>query len=374
MSVPPSPLTPPSDPLAKGSAAGSPRVLIARMSAIGDTILTLPVACRLREAFPHAFLAWVVEEKSAAFVVGHPVLDEVIVVPRGWFTKPAEIVALRRRLRPLRLQTALDCQGLTKSALACWLSGASRRIGFAGAHGGELSPWLNNRLVTNRHPHVTDRSLELLGEVGLAGLVGKPGVRWDVPIPAEAVTSVAAKLPSWAQARSFAVINPGATWDSKLWSMDRFGSLAARLGETLGMKTLVVWGGKRELNDAQHIANNSDGWAELAPATTLRELAAVLSLARLVVSSDTGPMHLAVAVGAPTVGLHGATRPQDCGPYGAPHLGLLKQFQAGGRRERRQADNSAMLAISVDDAWHACRQVLERSAMPTDSLRIAKAS
>ncbi len=336
-----------------------PRVLIARMSAIGDTILTTPVVCRLRDRFPGAYIVWAVEQKSARFIQGHPAIDETIVLPRGWFVSPKSVHALRRRLKPMRFDVAIDCQSITKSALACWLSGAPLRIGCSGQYGCELSPWLNNRLVEPRRPHLTDRTLELLAPLGMEA-AAKPyePVRWDLPRTPGAEQSVA----KWAPTEAFAVINCGATWDSKLWEMERFGAIAQRLGQRRGLPSIVVWGGQHERAWAETIVATSGGWATLAPPTTLPELAALLRQSRLLLSSDTGPMHLAVAVGTPTVGLFGATHPDACGPYGLPHEAVLKRFHDGGRRDRRNADNSAMREITVDDAWAACQRVLDRTA------------
>lgn len=339
-----------------------PRILIARMSAIGDTILTTPVACRLRDAFPHAHITWVVEQKSSRFIEGHPAINETIRLERGWFLTPKSVVSLAQRLKRQRFDVALDCQSVTKSAYACWLSGAPLRIGLKGQYGAELSPWLNNRLVEPRRPHLTDRSLELLVPLGFtAAEEPYETVRWDLPLCPGAEQAVAA-WPEVDADQGFAVINPGATWDSKLWEMDRFGQLAAQLGESRGLRTLVVWGGDREHTWAKEIATASDGWATVARPTTLQELAALLREARLVVSSDTGPMHLAVAVGTPTVGLFGTTHPDDCGTYGLPHESVQKRHHDGSRRERRQADNSAMREIQVSDAYRACERVLDRTA------------
>ncbi|MEQ8847552.1 glycosyltransferase family 9 protein [Botrimarina sp.] len=342
------------------------------MSAIGDTILTTPVACRLRDAFPDALIGWVVERKSSRFIVGHPAVDETIVLDRGWWVTPTKIEATKRRLSGFCFDVAVDCQSVTKSALACWLSGAKLRIGLRGQYGGELSPWLNNRLIEPRRPHLTDRSLEMLAPLGV-GAAGEPyeSVRWDLPASPGAEKAVA----RWAPAdEPFAVINPGATWDSKLWEMERFGRVAERLGRERGLRSFVVWAGDREHAWARLISRHSGGWAEVAPATSLDELAALLRQARLMLSADTGPMHLAVAVGAPTVGLFGSTRPEDCGPYGAPHLAVQKRFQSGGRRARRKADNSAMREITVDDAFRACQRVLDRTAARYPNAPIAMAS
>src|SRR5262249_2410437 len=123
----------------------SPRILLVRLSAIGDVIHGMPIAAAIRRQFPQAFLAWAVQEKSAPLLEGHPAIDERIVLPRGWLRSPSNIWRVRQQLRKLDFDTAIDAQGLTKSAAAAWLSGARQRIGMDGRWGRELSRWLNNR-------------------------------------------------------------------------------------------------------------------------------------------------------------------------------------------------------------------------------------
>ena len=337
------------------TASTAPRILIARMSAIGDTILTLPVACALRAHFPDAFLAWVVEEKSAAMVLGHPCLDQVLVLPRGWFTSPRGLWAARTSLRALRVDTTVDCQGLTKSALACWLSGARRRIGLHGEHGRELSPWLNNQLIDTRRSHVIDRSLELLTPLGIE----QPAVQWQLPIDDGARQRMREAVARLGLTGPYAVINPGATWSSRLWEMDRFGSVAQHLGTKHGLPTLVVWGGTRERVAAEQIVAGSGGHAVLAPPSSLLELGALIEGGRLFLSADTGPLHMAVAVGTPSIGLCGTTRPEDSGPYGSPHVALQVEYHGGSHKERRRADNRAMRLITVDIVCRQCDALLE---------------
>ena len=354
----------------------TPRILISRMSAIGDTILTTPVACRLRERYPKAFISWVVEEKSSQFVVGHPALDEVLVFDRGWYVSAKGILSARRKLKKLNVDIAVDCQSTTKSAMACWLSGAKTRIGLKGRYGSELSPWFNNRFVEPRQPHIVDRSLELLGVIGIDHFVGDKidtNLAWRLPIDHQADETMNAWLDS-NQLEQYAIVNPGATWESKRWEMSRFGEIVSRLGQQRGLRTVIVWGGKKERQMAEEIRTAGSGWGILAPNTSLHELASLISGARIMVSGDTGPMHLAVAVGTPTVGLHGATHPLDCGPYGTPHAGVLKKLVEGNRRQRRSADNSAICEISVDDAWRACVGVLDRTAHNYPNPPVAMAS
>jgi len=319
-----------------------PRILISRLSAIGDAILTLPVANALRERFPDAHLGWVVESKSAPMVRGHEALDSVIELRRGWFTSVSGIREARQQLREHDFEIAIDCQGLTKSALAGWLSGARSRIGYAGRHGGELSRWLNNTLVTPVFTHVTDRSLELLTSLR----IHQPKVRWRLPVPRPA-RLWAARWRRGIGGVPLAVLNPGATWDSKLWEADRFAATARIIADRFGYRSVVVWGSFEERLMAERIVDAAAGTALLAPDTDLHHLAALIETADLFVSGDTGPLHIAVAVGTPTIGLYGATRPGDSGPYG--QVAIQKRYESGSRRHRRSVGNRAMRAIGVDD-------------------------
>lgn len=332
-------------------ARPKPRILISRMSAIGDVVLTLPVACALRDHFPDAYLGWVVESKSAPMVRGHRALDTVIELPRGWFTSPAGIAAARAALLAHRFDVSVDCQGNTKSSLAGWLSGAKQRIGFGGRHGGELSRLLNHDRVRPVFSHVTDRSLELLTPLGVV----HPTVRWDLPLP-DSSTRWAAQFRRSLPPGRIVTLNPGGSWPSKLWEADRFAATARYLTDRYGYHSLVVWGSFEERLMAEQIVESSRGTATLAPDTSLHSLAALIGTTDLFISGDTGPLHMAVALGVPTIGLYGATRPGDSGPYGQPALQV--EYESGSRRHRRKADNRAMRAIGVEhvcgliDQWH----------------------
>jgi ADP-heptose:LPS heptosyltransferase len=141
----------------------TPRILIVRLSAIGDVIHGLPVLCALRKALPQAYLGWVVEGRSGEVLDCHPALDTLVRAPRGWLKSPREVWQLRSRLRELQFDIAIDLQCLTKSAVAAWLSGASRRIGKAGLDGRELSRWFHNEFVVAGGGHVIEHYLRADG-------------------------------------------------------------------------------------------------------------------------------------------------------------------------------------------------------------------
>jgi lipopolysaccharide heptosyltransferase I len=329
------------------------RILIVRLSAVGDVVHGVPVLNALRAAFPQAFLAWVVEQRAASLLRGHKSLDELIVVPRGWLKSPAAVWRLRRRLRSMRFDLTIDLQGLTKSAVAAWLSGAPRRIGFGGANGRELSPWLNNQRVVSTARHVIDCNLELLRPLGIES----PEVRFDLPESPDDGAAAERIIREAKLEGRFAVINPGAGWPSKLWPPERFAAVARHLGGR-GVPTVVVWGGQQERDWAAGIVAGSDGYGRLAPATSLTELAALARRACLFIASDTGPLHIAAAVGTPSIGLYGPMSGQRNGPYGSKHVILQPRQFEGTSRQRRHAPAELMAAITPEMVCQGCDQSL----------------
>ncbi len=329
----------------------APRFLISRLSALGDVMHSLPVLCALRDAMPEAFIGWVVEGRNGELLRGHPALDELIVVKRGWLKSWSAVRELRRKLQSLRFDTAIDIQGLTKSAIVSWLSRARTRIGYAGVDGRELSPWLNNVPITPTAIHVVDRNLELLTPLGIA----RPKVRFDLP-----ETSQDAAMAERLATQDYAVINPGAGWKSKLWPRDRFAAVARHLAERHSLRSLVVWAPGEEKAWAEEIVALAAGHATLAPPTTLTELAAICRRASLLISSDTGPLHIAAAVGTPCIGLFGPMPAERNGPYGSSHIAIQQMQFTGRSRDRRNAGPESMNAISIDHVSRACDELLHQ--------------
>ncbi len=351
------------------SQQAAPRFLICRLSAIGDCILTMPLACALRDHFPNAEITWVVQGPAASLLEGHSGIDRVLRISKQQLRSPAGLWSLRKLLRTFQFDVALDPQGLTKSSFMAWLSGTRRRIGFRPPVGREVSSWLNNELVESQSQHVVERYLELLRPLGVA----TSQVRFDVPRSPAAEQAMQPFLSQPEVRNGFAVINPGAGWDSKLWPTERYVTLAERLGREYSLPTVVVWAGAREQAWAEQIVAESQKAAFLAPKTSLPELAAILRRARLFVGSDTGPLHLAAAVGVRCVGLYGPTRPEDCGPYGAGHQAIQAYYQAGTSRQRRSAANDAMRAISIEMALQGCKMALAGASGESGTGRTAAA-
>jgi len=339
--------------------SGSPRILVVRLTAVGDMIQTEPVVNALRASFPSAFLGWVVEGRGGDLLAGHAALNRLIRVPRHFLQSPAAVLNLRRELRECRFDVTLDVQGLTKSALVAWLAGARRRIGFRRPQAREFSPWFNTEFVAPTRTHLMERYLELLRPLG----VENPPVRSHLPEdPASA-----ARMDRWLDGQgfargTFALINPGAGWPSRIWPTERFAEVARHLGHAHRLPVVVVWAGDQEKAQAARIVSHSGQHARMAPGTSLTELAALCRRARLCVSGDTGPLHLAGAVGTPCVGLYGTTWHEQTQPYGPQHMALQVRKPAGTHRALRTATNEAIAAITIAQVQAACDQLLTRRA------------
>lgn len=291
-------------------------ILIVRLSALGDVIHTLPAVEGLRSACPERPLVWIVERALADLVRTAAPVDEVIAVSlkrwrRRWSaasTRHETRAALGELRRLGRGATAIDFQGLAKSGVLARLSGATDRVTFGRKAVREAAAaWLATRTVdVDPSLHVVEQNRQLAIRGLGAGSDGDFGGLQS--FPADPHGTVAASRP-----QERIVINPGAGRPEKIWATDRFAELGRQLTAAGYGTPLVTWGpGERDL--ALEIV--SAGGGELAPATDLRELAALLGSARLVIAGDTGPLHLAAGLGTPVVALFGPTNPARNGPWG----------------------------------------------------------
>lgn len=339
-----------------------PRVLLVRVSSAGDVIHALPVARQLKEA--GAFLAWLVEDRFAPLLAGCPFVDACLVLPRGrwrregsgWRARWRDSVALREELRALELSVSVDLQGLTKSAIWPWWSGVPRRVGFARPAAGELAPWLQTESVTAGAVHIVDRHLEVLPALGI-----KPGpARFWAPAGVPATVAAFLEAHDLVPGR-FLILNPGAGWPEKCWPVARWAQLAGALAARPALPVVVTWGGAAEQALARAVVDQGGEKCIIAPATDLPELWGLLAAAGLVVAADTGPLHMAVAAGTPTVALFGPTWGERNGPYGPGHRlvqGRCPQHPRCWSRRGRAACR-CMETVTVPAVLAACREQLE---------------
>lgn len=336
------------------------RIMILRLSAVGDTILSMPILCELRRRFPDSKIAWVVGQGAADVIRGHEDLDDLFVLSKNDLASPLAYLRFLNKVRTWRPDTLIDAQGLTKSAWIGRYSGAQRRIGLSKSEfeGRELSTWLNNTLVTPSHNHVVLRGLELLKPLGIED----PLVQYKVPRFRETIQSVDQKLVELGASGTWGIINVGAGWPSKIWPTDRYAAIAKHLGRRWGMPSWIAWGGAHEGSVAQELEQTSDGWAKMMPQTSLIELAEWVRRAKLFVGSDTGPMHLSVAVGTPTVALIGPMPAERVGPLGPMHATVQINRLTDQERSARKSDMRPMLSIQIEHVQEACDRICQQIA------------
>jgi lipopolysaccharide heptosyltransferase I len=331
-----------------------PRFLVIRMGSMGDIVHTLPAVAALRDTFPQSKLDWLVERKWLPLLEGNGELNSVIPIERKEWGSVAGTV---KRLRSAAYSTVIDFQGLYKSAALALASGAPRRIGFAREFAREpAAALLYNSPVIPAGKHVVEQNLSLAEFAGAR----KGPIRFPLPRDAEAESRMARQLEA-NQLDEFFVLSPGGGWRSKCWPAERYGELHQRLQEGLGWRGIISYGpGEEELCvTACKAAGDS---RPLPLAIGLSELMAILGRAKFVVAADTGPLHLAAALGTPVVGLHGPTDPARNGPYPANMNVVVRNAEPGETTYSRGAEYSrAMLSITVDQVVAALLRRLERN-------------
>jgi heptosyltransferase-1 len=305
------------------------KILIVRLSALGDIVHALPVLAAIRHAQPNAQVDWLVEENYASILsIAHGLHRRVIVRARKSFETPDAIsfggfMGYRNAARYLWNQdydVALDLQGLIKSAVWARISFADRVVGFDAPNLREpQAAFLYSETVTpgqqasgpaglQSGQHVIHKNLSILSALGI-----RPGAV-EMPLVPHASAETTAAIETAGGSLQYVVINPGAAWPNKRWPAERFGALAEALFQRAGLRSLVTWG-PSEQQLANDVVNASSGAASLAPATSVPDLAVLMREAALVVSGDTGPLHIAAAMGTPLVGLYGPTWPERNGPW-----------------------------------------------------------
>jgi heptosyltransferase I len=307
-------------------------ILIVKMSAIGDVTHTLPALTALRRHYPYARISWLIEEAAVEVVRGHKALDRLLIWRRASSVKRFkdgnrlavfdEIRRLAKELRETHYDLLIDFHALLKSSLWVLLARADRKVGFG--HGMEHSEgsyfFLNERIpAVSMDVHALDRGLALLKALGIP----TSDVVYDFPILAENEAQVRSLLGAEGLKANdpLIAIHPMTLWPTKLWENEQFAQVADRLIQR-GFRVVFTGGmeDRKALDEICHSMTNPV--IRLDGQTSLKTLAAVHRLACAVVTTDTGPMHIAAAVGTPVVALFGPTAPWRTGPYGNEHTVL----------------------------------------------------
>jgi lipopolysaccharide heptosyltransferase I len=337
------------------------RFLLVRLGALGDIVHAIPVAAALRRAFPTARIDWLVSGKHREILDLVPSIDRRLAIKdRSGAGGGASFVAAIRGIRHTRYDVAIDLQGLIKSAIIARLSGASRVIGFNARYAREPlarffytdvhDPGGEGMYAPGEKRHVVDINLGLLASLGVA-----PGLP---EFPLEAPASHVARTMTEASGGRYALLNPGAAWPNKRWPPPRLAALASALRERRNLRSVVLWG-PGEFDLAEQVVAMAGGAAILSPQTSVADVVALARGAAVMVSGDTGPTHIAAAVGTPIVGIYGPTRPERNGPWVAEDETVSRADVCQCHHFRQcKIDKMCLLDIQVADVLAAVERRL----------------
>ena len=348
------------------------RVLIVRVGAMGDVLHAMPAVAALRERHPEWFIGWAVEprwlpllqatsslsERSAAM----PLIDRAyLAATRDWKRRPLspgtlrEISSLRRELRGERFDLCVDMQGSIRSAVIGRMAG----VGLVGLAAPREAParWLYGQRVEVKAAHVIEQGCELLGAA--VGEVLQPA-RVALPVDEVAERSVDALLARAVPGEErFVLLAPTAGWGAKEWPAERYGAVAAELGR-VGYRVLVNATSMEDIS-ARAVVEASGGSAVTMPCS-MAEMIALVRRASLVIAGDTGPLHLAAALGRPVVGLYGPTDPARNGPYGTgsywTRSRVLRHAASVTDHSRRVSTEEGLMQITVEEVVVAALELL----------------
>jgi lipopolysaccharide heptosyltransferase I len=329
------------------------RFLVVRLTALGDILHTVPAVAALRAAYKDAKIDWVVERKWAPVLEGSPAINEVIPFDRRSAWGALECVD---RLRENRYSCAIDFQGLYKSSILASLSGAPRRIGFERKWAREAgAAMFYTERVTPVGRHVAEVNYSLAEQAGAS----RPQTpEYPLRVPAGGAASVRARLHDLEITGDYAVVGPGGSWRAKCWPVERYGEFCRELERKLGMRVVVIHGpGEKQI--AEEVLRSAAPAQPALISTTIEELMGLLAHARCLVAADSGPLHLAAALGTPVVGLYGPTDPARNGPYVSKAVIVHKARPEEISYKRRSDYSAAMLRITAEDVMAATESVLK---------------
>ncbi len=356
------------------------RILIVRLSAVGDVANTMPAVAGIRDALPAAHITWIVEDRARGLVDCNRDVDEVVEYPRRRWTRllaspirlPQLLVEVRRTLRGLRrsaFDVAVDFQGNLKSGVVTGLSGAQRRIGLDRPHAKEFS-WLfsDERVPLDGPVSRFERAARLARVLCPKLTMRRPDLQ---PLP-EDVEAAGEELAGLDASREpIVALHPGSSGFGafKRWPAPRYGALAKMLRDGIRAGVLVTWGAdEREL--AEEVIASSDGAAELAPATpTAGRLIEFLRRCDLLIAGDTGPLHIAAIVGTPVVPVFGPKDPAIYRPYGDRCIVVREDVPCSPCEKRRCGDMICMTRLQPEKVYAAAeRQLAEADRARSSSL------
>lgn len=333
------------------------RILIIKPSSLGDVVHALPALQALRHRWPAAEIHWLVKHEWAGLLERAEGLDHIWRIERGWRGWPAAV----SQLRAARFDLVLDLQGLLRSGVTARLTGCRRRIGFADAREGSPLFYTERVQVPTADMHAVDRYLVLSARAG-APVPDKLEFRLCPTSDDRDQVSAMLRRHGLAPGTPWIAMNPAARWLTKRWPSESFAQVADEI-HTMGLARVVLIGSEIDRPAADAVKNAMrTAPLDLTGATGLQLLPALLASSALLVTNDSGPMHVAAAMGTPVVALFGPTSAVRTGPYGAGHTVLSSAVACRpcfSRRCRNAVQLECLTAITPDRVLNAIVELLK---------------
>jgi heptosyltransferase I len=349
------------------------RILIIKMSAIGDVVHSLHFLEALMDKYPNASIDWFVEKEASDIILGHQGLDRVLVSPRkewlkrllrgkGRLSAIGEAAGLFSRLRERNYDLVIDLQGLLRSGIVTGLSRGRRKIGMSGSREGAHRFWNEEPVPVEYEQHAIDRYLQVARHLG-CNTDSPTGV---IPVSNSDKKSLESLLASEGlNEKPIVAVNPMAGWETKLWIPERFAALGDMIIKEL-LHEVVFTGGVHDIPVIESIkARMKERSFNLAGRTNLKELSCLYSRSRALITTDTGPMHIAASSGCRVVALFGPTSPLRTGPYGKGHYVIQKSMDCVPCFKKACDHATCMNDISVEEVFEAVKEIIYKGEKST---------
>jgi heptosyltransferase-1 len=326
------------------------KILIIKPSSLGDIVHSLPFLNAVRTFFTKTEIHWVIAKGFEGLLEGHPMINRLWIINKDTWEKIKnvkgtinELKWLFKDLKKEQFDLVVDLQGLLRSGVLTAATGAPVRVGFADAREGSRL-FYTHKVEGGKSIHAVDRYLKI------AGFLGCDTSDVCFPFPLYKQSSSLSPPPL----KDYAVLIPGARWKTKIWPPEKFGKLSSKLP----LSTILV-GGKGDIDAANEIVALSNGKAiSLAGKTDLKELIEVIRNARFVISNDSGPMHIAAALGIPVFAIFGPTDPSRTGPYGKGHTIIKEEITCAPCFKKTCTNVKCMNSLSVKKVYEIIKEKL----------------
>jgi len=342
------------------------KILIIKPSSLGDVVHCLPFLNALRDSFPNSEIHWIIARGLEGLFEGHPMINKLWIINKddwkrvkGAGTTIKELGSLFTSLKTEKYDIVIDLQGLLRSGILAKATGAPVRIGFKEAREGSRI-FYTHTVKAGKDVHAVDRYLEIAKFIGsdISDIKFPFPLSFNFPevIYRLLQTDNPSSLPINKRGKKicekYAVIVPGARWETKRWYPERFGELSSMLS----LKSVVV-GGEADVDTADIVVRNSGGNAiSVTGKTSLKELIEIMRNAKFVVTNDSGPMHIAAALNVPVFAIFGPTNPLRTGPYGTSHVIFRKGLECSPCYRKQCKNIRCMNLISVKEIADVIRQ------------------